>query len=334
MRVAVTGAAGFIGYHAALHLLRAGAQVTGFDNVNDYYDPRLKSARVAELENFPQFKFIRGDLADEAAIDALFDAPFDSVIHLAAQAGVRYSLENPRSYVSSNISGFLNILEACRRFPPQHLIYASSSSVYGGNRKMPFCVADAVDHPVSLYAATKKSNELMGHVYSHLFGIPATGLRFFTVYGPWGRPDMAYFKFTKAIFSGDTIDIYNNGDMVRDFTYVDDIVDAMTRLIDKPPQPDPDFDGGGPGKSWAPHRVLNIGNNKSERLMDFVSLLEAAVGKPANKRFLPMQPGDVKGTWADVSDLEAVIGPVGHTDLAEGLRRFVDWYRGYYRVDA
>jgi UDP-glucuronate 4-epimerase len=327
--ILVTGAAGFVGFHLSKALLDAGHAILGLDNLNDYYNPKLKSARLASLEQHSAFRFTRIDIADRDGIARLFEAARPThVIHLAAQAGVRYSIEQPFAYADSNLSGFLSILEACRQVGVAHLLYASSSSVYGGNTKLPFSTRDSVDHPVSLYAATKKANELMAHCYSHLYGLPATGLRFFTVYGPWGRPDMAYWKFTEAIHAGQPIDVYNNGTMQRDFTYIDDVVAAMLKLIDRPPAPDPDFDRDNPdpASSWAPHRVYNIGARQPEALTDMIGLIEQAVGRPAIRRLLPMQPGDVPATFADTAALEAVIGPMQVTPLAVGLQHFVDWY--------
>lgn len=334
MTILVTGTAGFIGFHVARRLLAEGYEVVGFDSVTDYYDTSLKRARLELLAEHGDFRFIQADLADAVAVKSAFQCRPDIVVHLAAQAGVRYSLDHPQAYVDANITGFLNILENCRATMPRHLIYASSSSVYGGNKKQPYSPRDGVDHPVSLYAATKKANELMAHTYSHLFGVPATGLRFFTVYGPWGRPDMAYYKFTRAIFAGEAIDIYNGGDMYRDFTYVDDIVEGIIRLLDLPPQANPDYDiaAGGASGSWAPHRVMNIGNRRKEHLMEMIRTLERATGREAVKRFLPLQPGDVLSTWADVTDLEVLIGELPHTPIEDGLVRFVDWYGRYHRV--
>ena len=329
--VLVTGAAGFVGAFVASRLLAAGKKVVGLDNLNAYYDPALKHDRLAWLLPEPGFDFRRMDLADREGIAALFaEHRFAHVVHLGAQAGVRYSIENPHAYADANLTGFLNILEGCRAVGCAHLVYASSSSVYGGNRKTPFRVSDSVDHPVSLYAATKKANELMAHAYSDLYGLPATGLRFFTVYGPWGRPDMAYWLFTQAILEGRPIKVFNNGDMLRDFTYVDDIVESVLRLVPRPPKADPDFDrmDPDPGRSWAPHRVFNIGNSRSEKLMDLISLIEAATGREAVKEFLPMQPGDVQATFADVSALEAEVDFAPKTLLSEGIPRFVEWYRG------
>jgi UDP-glucuronate 4-epimerase len=331
----VTGAAGFIGFFLAEKLLRAGLPVVGIDNLNPYYDPKLKQARLDILSQYPGFRFERLDLADRGGLSALFDRHgFRHVVNLAAQAGVRNSIKDPHAYAESNLTGFLNLLEECRRNPVDHLVYASSSSVYGGNRKLPFSVHDSVDHPVSFYAATKKANELMAHCYSHLYGIPATGLRFFTVYGPWGRPDMAIFIFTKAILEGRPIRVFNHGKMLRDFTYIDDIVEGVARLIPTAPAPDPDFDATrpDPGRSWAPHRVFNIGNSHPEQLMDMIAALEELTGKTAVKEFVDMQPGDVPATYADVADLEDAVGFRPQTPLREGLARFVTWYRDYYRA--
>lgn len=331
--ILVTGAAGFIGFHVARRLLADGHAVTGFDNVNDYYDTRLKEDRLKLLAACPGYRNIRADLADQAAVEAVFaqDAP-DIVINLAAQAGVRHSIAAPRDYVSANLVGFLNILEGCRQGGVRHLLYASSSSVYGGNRKMPFAVSDNVDHPKSLYAATKKANELMAHAYSSLYAIPATGLRFFTVYGPWGRPDMATFLFLDAMRQGRALDVFNHGDMQRDFTYIDDIVESIIRLIPKAPQADAEFDAmqPDPATSWAPHRVFNIGNSRKENLMEVIALLERHAGVKARLNMLPMQPGDVAATWADTAALEAVTGFSPDTDIAEGIARFVRWYEDYY----
>jgi UDP-glucuronate 4-epimerase len=334
MKVLVTGAAGFIGYHVSERLLARGDEVVGLDNVNNYYDVRLKEARLARLEGKPNFQFHRLDVADKGGLQALFkSAQPRRVIHLAAQAGVRYSLENPHAYVDSNLVGFVNILEACRHSAVEHLAYASSSSVYGANTRMPFRVGDTVDHPVSLYAATKKANELMAHTYSHLFGLPTTGLRFFTVYGPWGRPDMALFLFTRAILEGKPIQLFNNGRMRRDFTYIDDIVEGIIRVNDHPAQPDPNWSGDqpNPATSKAPYRVYNIGNHTPVELLDFIAVLEDALGRKAEKQLLPMQPGDVPATWADVDDLARDVGFKPATPITEGIRRFVAWYRDFYK---
>lgn len=336
MKLLVTGSAGFIGYHLVKQLLHRNQDIDiiGIDNLNDYYEVNLKKNRLAALEDEQHFEFLKKDISDKEALFSLFaKEKFDVVINLAAQAGVRYSLENPQAYIDSNVTGFFNILEACRKFPVKHLLYASSSSVYGGNKKIPFSTEDNVDHPVSLYAATKKSNELMAHSYSHLFGIPTTGLRFFTVYGPWGRPDMAYFSFTKNIIEGNTIKIFNNGKMKRDFTYIDDIVEGIARLIDNPPTTDPDWtEENGSSSSWAPYKIYNIGNNQPVELIRFVNILEEKIGKEAAKEFHAMQPGDVIQTYADVSDLEKKIGFKPTTSLEEGLGQFVDWYRDYYKI--
>ena len=335
MHVLVTGAAGFIGFHVARALLARGDTVVGFDNVNDYYDPTLKEARLALLRKEPGFAFVKGGLEDEAAVRALFAGkPFDRVIHLAAQAGVRYSLTNPGAYVQSNLVGFLHILEACRHARTPHLAYASSSSVYGLNAHYPFSVHDVVDHPVSLYAATKKANELMAHTYSHLYGLPTTGLRFFTVYGPWGRPDMALFLFTKAILAGRPIDVFNHGKMRRDFTYIDDIVQGVVRVADRVAAPNPDWDAAAPdpGTSPAPYRVYNIGNHTPVELDRFIAVLENALGRKAVRNYLPMQPGDVAATCADVEDLRRDVGFAPATSIETGIARFVEWYRDYYKV--
>ncbi|WP_315831434.1 NAD-dependent epimerase [Bradyrhizobium prioriisuperbiae] len=333
--ILVTGAAGFIGFHVAQRLLQAGKTVVGLDNLNDYYDPSLKDARLNVLHNDPRFQFVKMDLADEGGMDRLFaQHKFPVVIHLGAQAGVRYSLQNPRAYISSNLQGFGNVLEGCRHNGCRHLLYASSSSVYGANTKQPFSVHDNVDHPISLYAATKKSNELMAHSYSHLFRLPTTGLRFFTVYGPWGRPDMAMYIFTKAILEGRPIKLFNQGQMQRDFTYVDDIAEAIVRLTERPPQPDPSWSGDkpDPGTSTAPWRVYNIGNNKPEQLMHVVSVLEQALGQTAQKELLPMEPGDVPSTFADVDDLMRDVGFRPSTSIEDGIANFVRWYRDYHKL--
>ena len=332
MKVLVTGAAGFIGMHVCERLLARGDDVVGVDNLNDYYDVALKEARLARLTPDPRFRFFRLDIADREGIAALFAAERPQrVINLAAQAGVRYSLENPHSYVDSNVVGFVNILEGCRHNGVEHFVYASSSSIYGGNERMPYSEHDNVDHPVSLYAATKKANELMAHTYSHLFRLPTTGLRFFTVYGPWGRPDMAYFLFTKAILAGRPIDVFNHGKMRRDFTYIDDITEGVIRVLDRTPQADPGFDRQtpDPAASWAPYRVFNIGNNQPVDLMVFITALEQALGKTATKNFLPMQDGDVPATYADTTEIVREVGFSAGTPVDEGIRRFVDWYRSY-----
>lgn len=334
MKYLVTGAAGFIGFHVSKRLLEAGHQVVGIDNLNDYYDVSLKQARL-ELLVHPDFHFHKIDLADREGMSALFSSGhFDRVIHLAAQAGVRYSLENPHAYADSNLTGFLNILEGCRHNKIQHLLYASSSSVYGLNRKMPFSTDDSVDHPVSLYAATKKANELMAHTYSHLYGLPTTGLRFFTVYGPWGRPDMALFKFTKAMLEGKSIDVYNHGKMKRDFTYIGDIAEAIIRLQDVIPEPNGEWtvESGSPATSSAPYRVYNIGNSSPVELMDYIQALEDALGMEAKKNMLPLQPGDVLETSANTKALYDVIGFKPETTVKDGVRNFVDWYRDFYNV--
>ncbi len=335
MHYLVTGAAGFIGFHVTERLLAAGHQVTGLDNLNDYYDVNLKLSRLTLLQTNPAFRFVKGDLADRALMATLFaEAQFQRVIHLGAQAGVRYSLDNPHAYADANLVGHLNILEGCRQHKIEHLLYASSSSVYGLNRKTPFSTTDSVDHPVSLYAATKKANELMSHSYAHLYGLPCTGLRFFTVYGPWGRPDMALFKFTKAILAGQPIDVYNFGEMKRDFTFIDDIAEAIIRLADVIPQPNMEWtvETGSPAESSAPYRVYNIGNSQPVELKTFIHELESALGVPAKMNLLPLQPGDVLETSADTSALEAVIGFKPQTQLASGLARFVSWYRTFYSL--
>jgi UDP-glucuronate 4-epimerase len=333
--VLVTGAAGFIGFHTALRLLERGESVVGFDNLNDYYDPRLKEARLRILGQHAGFTFARGDLADRTAMEGLFAAhPFDRVVHLAAQAGVRYSLTNPHVYIDSNLTGFLHVLEGCRHGRISHLVYASSSSVYGANTTLPFSEHHNIDHPLSLYAATKKANELMAHTYSSLYAMPTTGLRFFTVYGPWGRPDMALFLFTKGILAGEPIPVFNEGKMIRDFTYVDDIVEGVIRTLDHPAAPDPDWNGAtpDPARSFAPYRVFNIGNNKPVELLRYISVLEEALGKKAVLDLQPMQPGDVRATMADVSALSDAVGFHPATPVETGVRRFVDWYRSYYEV--
>jgi UDP-glucuronate 4-epimerase len=331
----VTGAAGFIGYHVARMLLERGDRVVGLDNLNDYYDPALKRARLARLEPFEGWTFERLDLADREKMESLFGRyEFDRVIHLAAQAGVRYSIENPHAYGQSNLVGFLNILEGCRRQQVEHLAYASTSSVYGANEVLPYSVTHNVDHPVSLYAATKKANELMAHSYSHLYGLPTTGLRFFTVYGPWGRPDMAYFKFTEAILAGRPIDVYNDGRMRRDFTYIDDIAEGVLRVSDRVAAADPEWSGKAPdpATSYAPFRVYNIGNNESVELLRFIEVLEDVLGRKAELNMLPMQPGDVPATAADIDCLARDTGFRPHTPIEQGLARFVEWYREFYGV--
>jgi UDP-glucuronate 4-epimerase len=335
MKILLTGAAGFIGMHVSERLLAAGHEVIGIDNLNDYYDVRLKQARLDRLRAHANFRFEKIDVADEPGMRELFArARPMRVIHLAAQAGVRYSLQNPHAYVRSNLGGFVNILEGCRHNKVEHLVYASSSSIYGGNTKLPYAEHDNVDHPVSLYAATKKSNELMAHTYSHLFGLPATGLRFFTVYGPWGRPDMSYFLFTKAILEGTPIKVFNHGDMQRDFTYIDDVAEGVVRVAEKPAQPSSTFNTAAPdpATSWAPYRIYNIGNHHPVKLMDYIEAIEACLGKKAEKILLPMQAGDVQATHADVSGLQQATGFAPRTTVEEGVRRFVEWYRGYYRV--
>lgn len=334
-QILVTGAAGFIGFHLSRRLCKEGYQVVGIDNLNDYYAVSLKKDRLAILQKEANFSFHQIELEDKNAIDQLFkDNSFDYVVNLAAQAGVRYSLENPHAYTASNVTGFLNILEGCRHASVKHLVYASSSSVYGANTKMPFSVHHNVDHPVSLYAASKKANELMAHSYSHLYNIPTTGLRFFTVYGPYGRPDMALFLFTKAILEDRPIDVYNNGEMRRDFTYIDDIVEGIARLIPHVAEPNPDWSGGQPdaGTSYAPYRIYNIGNNQPVKLLDFIETIEVCLGKKAQKNMMPLQDGDVLATYADVDDLMRDVDFRPNTLLSEGIRRFVDWYREYYKV--
>lgn len=335
MKVLITGAAGFIGSHVAHILLDRGDEVIGVDNMNDYYDPTLKVARIARLTPKAHFTFHEVDIAHKDALDNVFkmDKP-ERVINLAAQAGVRYSLENPHTYIETNVQGFTNILESCRHNEIEHLVYASSSSVYGSNTRMPFSVSHAVDHPVSLYAATKKSNELMAHTYAHLFRLPVTGLRFFTVYGPWGRPDMALFLFTKKIIEGTPIDVFNNGNHARDFTYIDDIAVGVVKCLDNVAAPNPDWDSGNPdvATSNAPYRLFNIGNNKPVELMYFIECIEKAVGKKSEKNFLPLQLGDVPKTYADVSALEKTINYRAGTDIAVGIQNFVDWYRDYYKT--
>lgn len=335
MKILLTGAAGFIGMTTALRLLARGDEVLGLDNLNDYYDVNLKQNRLQRLTSHAGFRFIKMDVADQQGMAQLFAAEkFDRVIHLAAQAGVRYSLKNPQAYIHSNIVGFVNILEGCRHSQVQHLVYASSSSVYGGNTKMPFSEHDSVDHPVSLYAATKKANELMAHTYSHLYRLPTTGLRFFTVYGPWGRPDMALFLFTKAILEGRPIDVFNHGKMQRDFTYVDDIVEGVVRVLDRIASINPDYDASeaDPATSNSPFRVFNIGNNNPVPLLDFIGCIEAALGKKAEKNLLPLQDGDVPETYANTDALREWVGFVPGTPVEQGVARFVAWYRDYYKV--
>ena len=332
MQILVTGAAGFIGYHLSEKLLARGNRVMGLDNLNDYYDVSLKEARLERLRRQQHFTFVKADLRDRDALNELFEATrFDAVINLAAQAGVRYSLENPHAYIDSNIIGFTNILECCRHHHIGHLVYASSSSVYGMNGSMPFSVHDNVDHPISLYAATKKANELMAHTYSHLYNIPTTGLRFFTVYGPWGRPDMALFLFTDAILKGKPIKVFNNGEMQRDFTYIDDIVEGIIRVTDKPATPNPDWDSRhpDPGTSSAPYRLYNIGNNNPVSLMEFIGAIEQAIGKKAEKQLLPMQPGDVAATYADIDALIEAVDYHPRTPIQEGIDNFIEWYMNH-----
>lgn len=330
MRVLITGAAGFVGYHLAERLLADRVQVYGIDNLNDYYDVNLKKARLQRLQSHPEFTFQRLDLSDRPGIAALFqEQAFDAVVHLAAQAGVRYSLTNPHAYVDSNLVGFVNILEGCRYRQVPHLVFASSSSVYGANRKIPFSTTDNVDHPISLYAATKKANELMAYTYSHLYHLPITGLRFFTVYGPWGRPDMAYFKFVKAIDQGQPIDVYNFGEMQRDFTYVDDVIEGVVRVMHRPPICS---DQSQPEMHQVPYKLYNIGNNQPVTLKRFIEVIETAVGQEAKKNFLPMQPGDVPATYADVDDLMQDVGFKPSTSIEVGIDRFVQWYRDYYKT--
>lgn len=334
-KILVTGAAGFIGFHLSARLLKDGYQVVGIDNLNDYYDVNLKKARLARLEETPEFSFRKLDLADRPGINELFAVEtFTLVAHLAAQAGVRYSLTNPHAYIDSNLIGFTNILEACRHHQVRHLTYASSSSVYGANTRMPFAVHHNVDHPVSLYAATKKANELMAHTYAHLYGLPCTGLRFFTVYGPWGRPDMALFLFTDAILKGKPIDVYNFGKMQRDFTYIDDIVEGVVRTLLHTATPNPDWDGANPdaGTSKAPYRLYNIGNNNPVELMDLITILEKTLGKTAEKNLMPIQPGDVPATYADVDALIKDVGFRPDTSIQTGIEKFVEWYRSYFRI--
>lgn len=332
MHILVTGAAGFIGFHLSARLLARGDDVVGVDNLNDYYDVGLKRARLARLQREPEFRFRLLDVADRDGTAALFAAERpESVVHLAAQVGVRYSVENPAAYVNANLVGFANVLEGCRHASVGHLVFASSSSVYGANTKVPFSVHDNVDHPVSLYAATKKANELLAHSYSHLFGLPATGLRFFTVYGPWGRPDMATFLFTKAILAGQPIDLFNGGDMQRAFTYVDDVVEAIVRVLDRPPRSDPGWCAApDPASSFAPYRIYNVGHDHPVELTHFVEVLEGCLGRRAKRNLLPPQPGDMPATWAETDDLAAAVGFRPATPIEVGLPRFVEWYRAYY----
>jgi len=335
VKILVTGAAGFIGMSTALRLLARGDVVVGLDNMNDYYEVALKESRLQRLTSQPGFRFIKGDIADRAGMAKLFaEEKFDKVIHLAAQAGVRYSIQNPHAYVDSNLVGFVNVLEGCRHNQVQHLVYASSSSVYGGNTKMPFSEHDSVDHPVSLYAATKKANELMAHTYSHLYGLPTTGLRFFTVYGPWGRPDMSPFLFAGAILNKRPIDVFNHGNMQRDFTYIDDIVEGVIRSMDRNAERNPAYvpDDADPATSTAPYRVFNIGNNDPVQLLDFIGAIESAIGQKAEKRLLPMQDGDVPATFADTALLNDWVGFAPSTPIQEGVNRFVAWYREYYSI--
>jgi UDP-glucuronate 4-epimerase len=334
-KILVTGAAGFIGFHVTQQLLSAGREVVGVDSINDYYDPRLKEARLDILKNHRSFSFEKLDLANRSASKSLFaQHRFPVVVHLAAQAGVRYSLQNPHAYVDANIEGFINVLEGCRHNSCEHLLFASSSSVYGANSKLPFSVHDNVDHPISLYAASKKANELMAHSYSHLYGLPATGLRFFTVYGPWGRPDMAMFLFAKAIIAGQPLKVFNHGRMRRDFTYIDDVAQAIGRLIDRKPQAKPDWDSSkpDPSSSAAPWKIYNIGNSHPEDLGHVISLLEKEFGKPAIKEMLPMQPGDVEATYADVRDLERDVRFRPSTSIEDGIASFAKWYREFHKI--
>jgi UDP-glucuronate 4-epimerase len=333
--VLVTGAAGFIGYHLCQQLLEGDVRITGIDNLNSYYDVGLKQARLDNILSAPNFKFLKLDMADRSGMEELFENNrFDVVVNLAAQAGVRYSLENPGAYVDSNLVGFVNILEGCRHSGVKHLVFASSSSVYGANTKMPFSVHHNVDHPVSLYAATKKANELMAHTYSHIFGLCCTGLRFFTVYGPWGRPDMALFLFTKAILDNQPIKVFNHGKMQRDFTYIDDIVEGVTRVMGRLPEPNPEWHGDkpDPGTSYVPYKIYNIGNNNPVELIEFIEVIETALKRKAEKEFLDLQPGDVPATYADVDDLTADVGFKPRTPITNGIQRFVDWYRQYYDI--
>jgi len=333
VKILVTGAAGFIGAHVAKALIGQGHEIVGVDNINDYYDPSLKQARLDNVVGKAAFEFHHLDVGDRSAVEALFAKhAFDRVIHLAAQAGVRYSIENPHAYGDTNLTGFLNILEACRQAKTPHLVFASSSSVYGANTTQPYATHQSTEHPLSLYAATKKANEMMAHSYAHLYRMPVTGLRFFTVYGPWGRPDMAYFSFTKKILAGETIDVFNNGHHARDFTFIDDIAEGVVRVMDHIPQPDPNWDSNNPAvaTSDAPYQLFNIGNSAPVSLMDFISSIEQALGLEAKKNFLPLQPGDVEATSADVSDLREAVGFAPNTPLKEGMVKFIEWYRSYY----
>lgn len=333
MKFLVTGAAGFIGFYVCQHLLEQGHSVVGLDNLNNYYEVKLKKDRLAQLLLEKNFRFVEMDLADRGGVAGLFSSEkFQRVIHLGAQAGVRYSLENPMAYADSNLIGTLTVLEGCRHNKVEHLVYASSSSVYGMNSKMPFSTTDRVDHPVSLYAATKKSNELMAHTYSHLYGIPTTGLRFFTVYGPWGRPDMAPFLFTKAILEGKPIKVFNHGKMMRDFTYIGDIVEGIIRIQDQIPAAQSNWDANNSSESFAPYKIYNIGNNQPVQLMTFIEAIEKATGKSAVKEYYPMQDGDVPATYADIDDLQNIVGFKPETSIQLGMKRFVDWYRNYYNV--
>ncbi|HEA68321.1 MAG TPA: NAD-dependent epimerase [Desulfobacterales bacterium] len=332
-RILVTGAAGFIGFHLSKRLLEDGCRVIGIDNLSPYYDVTLKEARLARLTPFQTFSFYQVDLSEKEKIEKIFSSiQFDTVVHLAAQAGVRYSLENPEAYVNSNLVGFIHILEGCRHHGVNHLVFASSSSVYGANTLMPFSVHHNIDHPVSLYAATKKANELMAHTYSHLFKLPCTGLRFFTVYGPWGRPDMALFLFTKAISEGNPIKVFNHGEMLRDFTYIDDIVEGVVRVMGRLPEPDPTWTGDrpDPGTSYAPYKIYNIGNNNPVKLLDFIHIIEKSLGKSAEKEFVDLQPGDVPKTYANIDDLIKDVGFRPRTPIEVGIKRFISWYEGYY----
>jgi len=333
MRILITGAAGFIGFHLSNALLQSDSMITGVDNLNDYYEVKLKRDRLSLLTQHKNFQFIKADIAARESISEIFrTGHFDTVINLAAQPGVRYSLKHPHSYIDVNIQGFMNVLESCRHNEVKHLIFASSSSIYGTNAKIPFSVRDNVDHPVSLYAATKKANELMAHSYAHLYSLPCTGLRFFTVYGPWGRPDMAYFMFTKAIFNGTAIDVFNHGNMDRDFTYIDDVVGGIVRILKRVPQPNPAWDriNPDPGSSYAPYKLYNIGNNNPVSLLYFIETLETIIGKKVPKNLLPMQPGDVPSTYAEIEDLANDVGFRPSTSIEDGLAKFVDWYKNYY----